>query len=357
MNPHAPTETRHSLAYKVREGETTPITNTFRSIVTASQLSNNERGGNVLEKLDASADAPWKRRYRAASILWARIAHHRPDRGVVCSNRDGVLQLYAWHVASGELVQVTDDPTGVRLGIISADGNYITYHQDEGGNEIGHYVRVPFAGGDPDDITPKLPPYASHDITQSRLGNISGVTIADKDGFGVYVFSDGEEPRRLYRSDRIASGPSLSYAGEIAVVASTERSGTLDFAAVAYNVPTGERIAELWDGDGASITPGEFSPVEGDCRLYATASKSGYDRPLLWNPRTGDRRELLVDDIEGGVTPCDWSPDGRRILLSQLYQAKTQLYAYELDTDCVTRLDHPGGCHWRLVRPILHGRG
>jgi len=311
----------------------------------------------MLKELNIGDDAPWKVRFRADSILWARIAHRCPDRGVVCSNKDGVLQLYAWDVRSGKLVQATDEPTGIFHGIISADGDNIIYHKDEGGNEIGHYVRIPFAGGDAVDVTPNLPPYASHYITQSRSGNLTGVMIADKAGFSAYVFSNGEEPKRFFRSDRMAAGPALSFTGEIAVVASTERSGTLDYAALAYDVRSGERVAELWDGDGTSITPGEFSPVERDFRLYATSSRSGHNRPLVWNPSTGERRDLIVDDIDGEVDPLDWSPDGRRILLSQLFQAKTQLHVYDLDTNCVTRLDHPAGAIGGWFGPFFTAQG
>lgn len=295
------------------------------------------------KEIDTRDNAPWKRRFRATSLRWAHIAHQRSDRGVVCSNQGGIFQLYAWHIPSGKLVQVTDVPTGLISGMISADGEHIYYHLDEGGNEIGHYVRVPFAGGTSEDVTPNLPPYASHQLAESRSGNLKGVTIADKDGFGVFVFLDGQEPRLLYRSDRIARGPSLSFAAETAVIASTERSGSLDNEALAYDVQTGERIAHLWDGEGASITPGAFSPVPGDSRLTAATSKSGYNRPLIWNPRTGERRDLILDGVEGEVNPWDWSPDGRLILLGQLHQAKTQLYIYDLDTDRVTRLDHPEG--------------
>ncbi len=297
----------------------------------------------MLVELDLRDDAPWKQRYRAASITWAQIADNNPHRGVVCTNRDGVFQLYAWDVPTGELTQVTDQPAGVVFGMISADGEHIYYHKDEGGNEIGHYVRVPFAGGDEEDITPDMPLYSSFFITQSRSGNVTGLTIADKDGYQVYAIADGEGPRLLFSTDRISAGPYLSFDGEIAVVETTERSGTLDFSALAFDVATGERIAELWDGEGTSITSGRFSPVEGDFRLFGTTSKSGYNRPLVWNPLTGERRDLAVDHIEGEVTPWDWSPDGKRILLNQLHEAKYQLYVYDLYDDSVTRLEHPVG--------------
>ena len=47
---------------------------------------------------DISPNAPWKQRFRAAKIHWARIATLNPQRGLVCSDRDGIVQLYAWDV-------------------------------------------------------------------------------------------------------------------------------------------------------------------------------------------------------------------------------------------------------------------
>jgi dipeptidyl aminopeptidase/acylaminoacyl peptidase len=302
-----------------------------------------EHGRKIVKKLDLSDSAPWKNRYRATSIAWAQVADSDPQRGVVCTNRDGIFQLYTWDVPTGDLAQVTDQPAGVISGRISADGEYIIYHRDEGGNEIGHYVRVPFGGGDAEDITPDLPLYSSFFITQSRVGNVTGLTSAERDGYKVYVLADGEDPRMLYRAERISAGPYLSAGGEIAVVETTERSGTLDYSAVAFDVVSGQKIAELWDGEGVSISPGKFSPVVGDFRLFATSSKTGYNRPLVWNPRTGERRDLVVDHIPGELTPWDWSPDGKRLLLNQLHQAGYQLYVYHLGDDSVTRLDHPAG--------------
>ena len=72
-----------------------------------------------------------------------------------------------WNVETDELTQLTDDPAGVPHGSISADGEHVYYLRDRGGDEIGHYVRLPFSGGAPEDITPDLPDYASHSFSES----------------------------------------------------------------------------------------------------------------------------------------------------------------------------------------------
>src|SRR4051794_30745553 len=106
---------------------------------------------NPMKPLNLDPNAPWKQRYRAPSVLWSRLASQNPERGAVLTNVSGVYQVYAWDVPSGTLRQITHQPTGLQLGLISSDGNYIYYLKDERGNEIGHFVRSPFEGGEPED--------------------------------------------------------------------------------------------------------------------------------------------------------------------------------------------------------------
>ena len=120
----------------------------------------------------------WKQRYRAP-ITYAFLAQTNPARGLALSNRSGVMQLYAWDVATGEMRQITDTPEGKASGTISPDGRFIYYLQDEHGNEIGHFVRVPFEGGTPEDTTPEIPPYSSFCIGTLRGGNLLVMMIAN----------------------------------------------------------------------------------------------------------------------------------------------------------------------------------
>ena len=113
----------------------------------------------MLKTLKIKENSNWKQRFRAHSIRWAQIAPKNPGRGLVCSDQDGIWQLYAWNPRTGELSQRTDLPAGVVDGLLSADGETIYYLQDEGGSEIGHFVRMPYEGGLPEDITPDMAPY------------------------------------------------------------------------------------------------------------------------------------------------------------------------------------------------------
>ena len=295
-----------------------------------------------MKSLDLSPEAIWRRRFRAADIIWAVLAQRNPERGLVCTNKDGIYQLYAWDVGTGELKQVTNQPAGVVSGVISSDGNFIYFLKDEAGNEIGHFVRVPFMGGEPEDISPDMPPYSTFAISQNRKGNVTGFRAAGQDGFKFYVKEEGSAPTLIHQSGRISFGPDFSYDGKIAVIGSSDRTQSLDFSLLALDIQTGQQINELWE-EGASVDNPLFSPIEGDARLICTSSRSGFDRPLIWNALTGERVPLQLDDVPGSVHPQDWSEDGKQLLLCQVYQAQYQLYRYEVLTHTVVKLAHPVG--------------
>ncbi len=293
--------------------------------------------------LDTNQDATWKKRYRAASIAWSKLASNNPAHGLVCTNKDGIYQLYGWDVASGALTQLTSQPAGVVGGMISADGEYVYYHRDQQGNELGHYVRVPFDGGEPVDMTPDMSPYASFFIEQSHDGHVTGFVTAGAHGFEFFVIRDGDSPWRIAQFNQLSVGPTLSYGGEIAVVSTAEYSGTLDTCLVAIDTVNGQEIARLSDGNEVKHSFGSFSPLARDFRMLATTNRSGYDRPLIWNPKTGERHDLAIDEIPGEVTGWAWSLDASHILLGQIYQATYQVFSYDVEAQKATRLDHPSG--------------
>src|SRR5919112_353450 len=232
-------------------------------------------------------ETPWKQRFRAERILWSALAKERPDRGLVAANRSGRYQLYAWQVSTGELRQLTDRPEGVLSGFIDSLGRHVYYLDDRDGNEIGHLVRVPFGGGKPEDTSPNLPPYSTWAGVISAIGNRLAFTRADSEGFtltAVDLGAGGEmsEPRDLFRSERVTSPPVLSPEGDLAVVASTERSAMQHYTLLAFDTLTGERVAELWDGEGTSVHPGPFArrATSGKARLAGTSNRTGFERPL-----------------------------------------------------------------------------
>jgi dienelactone hydrolase len=304
---------------------------------------------------EMSDEESWKLRFRTANILGTQVACQVRTRGLVTHNKSGTYQHYAWDIPTGNMRQLTSRPEGAGFqAYISPDGRYVYYLDDKQGNEIGHYVRVAFEGGDPQDITPNLPPYSSLAgspcFSISRDGNLIGFTADSKTGFHLYcidVSSEGilGEPRPLRSSKKLAGGPFLSRDGKIAFWASSERSEKPQFSFLALDTKTGREISELWDGPGSGLDYelSVVSPVHGDPRILTATNRTGIERLLVWNPITKERQDLEAGMLAGSMRAFDWSPSGRRILFRTYNNAAQQLYEYGLADGEIRKLNHPPG--------------
>lgn len=302
----------------------------------------------MITELQLGNNAPWKQRFRAPIVAWTKIAPSNRERGLAANNSSGKFQLYAWDVPSGTLRQLTDRPSGILFGELSGDGRYIYYLDDKQGNEIGHFVRIPFENGEARDLTPDLVPYSSFAAASSGSGSHFGFMTADAEGFHIYSLDtprhgDIGTRRQLFHSRKLAIGPAYSYAGELAVIATTDRATVQHYNLLVFDTTTGEQIADMWDGEGTSLEPLGFSPRPGDFRLAGTTNRTGLKRPFIWNPRTGERIDLDFTTLPGEIFPLDWSSDGKRLLLCQFNQAVQQLYLYDLSSHALRKLNHPSG--------------
>jgi dipeptidyl aminopeptidase/acylaminoacyl peptidase len=305
----------------------------------------------VPKKPQTETNAVWKERYRASGLLWAELARRAPARGIAIGAGSGTGQIYAWDVLSGAQRQITHRPESTFSGSLAPDGSHVYYLRDEGGSEIGHYVRVPWEGGAEQDLTPDMAPYSAlYRSAVSDTGTMFAFTPTEANGFPLYCLNlhpDGSigAPRELYRSPKLIDDACLSHNTEIAVVATTEHSKARQYSLLAVATADGRRIGTLSDLPEGSVRAVMFAPLPGDLRLLCMADRSGHNRPLLWDLASGARTELPIAELAGDVEPLEWSSDGRRILLKQIHRATQQLYTYDLETAALTPLEHRGGTY------------
>ena len=297
----------------------------------------------------------WKQRVRAPAAGSAQIAALAPKRGLVARSHNGLPQLHAWDVPTGEFRPLTDKPGGVSFGLLSPDGRYAYYMDDAKGSEIGQYVRVAYEGGPPEAVTPHLPPYSASTIpfpqpslSFSASGNAFCFRFNDASGYNLCYLTVGAggalgAPTLLYTTPKLFRTPLLSADGKIAVVAASERTGRQQYHLFAFDAASGELLDTLEDGPENSLEPVAFSPVAGDTRIAASSDQTGFRRPLLWNALTGEVTDLALPDVDGDVVPVCWSPDGLRLLLCQTYGAAQRLYVFDLEAMTAARLNHPDG--------------
>lgn len=313
-------------------------------------------------------DVPdWRARFRVPEVGDVEVAAGDPARGLVLTSLAGrTYQLYAWDVPGAgadagadpgpgggleRLRPVTTEPDGVVEGWLDPAGRFVYYLRDEAGTEHGHLVRVPYGGGPVRDLTPELTPYTLRGMGFSHSGNRLCLNPVNADGFALYAIdlaADGEPgpPRLLYRDRWETWGALVSAGGELAACWSVARAGGVrHYTLLAVDAMTGAVVGELTDGSDASVVGVTFARRAGDLRLLASTTRSGFTRPVIWDPRAGHRRDLELPDLDGDVEPLDWSADGRRVLLCQP-AGRQRLHVYDLDADRLLGLDHPAGTYF-----------
>ncbi len=261
---------------------------------------------------------------------------------LLSSNETGAFQLFSLDLGSGRKTRLTSLPAGKASGTISPDGKWVYFLHDDGGSEVGRYVRVPFEGGREEEIDPGSPPASGLGISCERRGRFLVEGLSDAGGFRFRRVASGNAPVTLYRSDHEAYGPALSADGRYLAIVETERKNDRHYATLLLDARTGAREAEIWDGEGISATHGPWSPKAGDERIVVQSDRSGYFRPAIFDLAKKTRTELPID-LPGDVTGEDWTPGGAGVLLRQHLAGRDSLFVFDLESQRLSPVPLPPG--------------
>ncbi|MFG2211287.1 S9 family peptidase [Streptomyces sp. NPDC048638] len=279
-----------------------------------------------------SADLPdWEKRFRAPRIGLPDWAEDAPDRSLFVSNATGTFELYAWDRGTGAQRQATDRPNGTTDGTLSPDGAWIWWFSDTDGDEFGVWMRQPFAGGPDEPATPGLDSSYPAGLSIGRDGTAVVGRSTDDDGSTVHVVRPGEPPVEIYRHRESAGVGDLSHDGALIAIEHTEHGDAMH-SAIRVVRADGSTVAELDDTNGGTEELGlsvmGFAPVDGDARLLVGHQRRGRWEPMIWDPLTGVETPLDID-LPGDVG-ADWYPDGSALLVEHEYQARSELWRYDL---------------------------
>ena len=291
-------------------------------------------GAAVLFSLPSLARGDgWEARYRLARRGLIAFAERAPDRLLLTSNESGAFQLETRDISRGKRYPLTHGSAGRTAGAISPDGKFVYYVEDSGGSEVGAWVRVPFEGGPPEPVAPGIAG-SSTGIAFDSGDRFIVIGTSGADGFrfdridraaGKAGDVSGGKPATLYQSKNEAYGPALSADGKYLSLVETERRNDRHYATLILDAATGQRVAELWDGEGNSVTAGRWSPVPGDERLLVNSDSSGFLRPAIYDLGTRSRVSLGAQ-LPGEMTAEDWSADARTVLLKRHAVGRDRLY-------------------------------
>lgn len=301
--------------------------------------------------MDARSAPPWERRFRAPIVTLPAWAPASPDRLVFASNESGSWQLYAWDGSSGMRRKVTDDPVGISGGSMTPDGTGIVWFLDEKGDEYGHYVVSPFEGGAHRPLVEGVPDGWPNGL--AMRGDIIAVAQGERNGFAVYTAIDGAPAKEIFRHPEIVDlGGSalggfnrggLSADGSLLCFEHAEHGDPLHPALRVVDARSGERVADLWDGQGKGLSAWVWSPVRGDQRLAVIHELEDRERPAIWDPSTGDRTNLRIDHSGVVEDIWDWWPDGSAILVSLTLDGRDRLLRVDAGAGAPLEVEHPRG--------------
>ncbi|WP_033441953.1 prolyl oligopeptidase family serine peptidase [Saccharothrix sp. NRRL B-16314] len=288
---------------------------------------------------DAEADARWKARFTAPRVSLPGWADDAPDRSLYLSNSSGVWEIYAWDRATGTHRKVTDRPNGTSHGALSPDGRAIWWFADTDGDEFGTWVSEPFAPGG--DAKPAVDGVQAGYPAGLEIGHeVVAVGASTDDGTTVYVSRAGGPAEVIYAHENDGGVSALSKDETLVALAHSEH-GDNRHAALRVVTPSGEKVAEKWDGPGKGLDAIAFSPVRGDNRLLVGHERRGKDELLIWDVAADTETEVVVD-LPGEIS-ADWYPDARSLLIVHTFQARNTLHRYDLATGALSTLDTPHG--------------
>ncbi|WP_399217310.1 prolyl oligopeptidase family serine peptidase [Streptomyces sp. SAJ15] len=293
----------------------------------------------------------WEKRFRAPRVGLPDWAEDAPDRSLFVSNATGTYELYAWDRTTGVQRQATDRPNGTTGGVLSPDGEWIWWFSDTDGDEFGIWRRQPFSGwdsrrpeGEEDEPATPLAPSYPAGLALGRDGTAVVGRSTDEDGSTLHVVEPDGASREIYRHRESAGVGDLSYDGELIAIEHTEHGDAMH-SAIRVVRRDGTTVAELDDTKGGAVELGlsvmGFAPVAGDTRLLVGHQRRGRWEPVIWDPLTGEETALAIE-LPGDVG-VDWYPDGSALLVEHGYQARSELWRYDLGSGELTAVETPAG--------------
>ncbi|WP_419248843.1 prolyl oligopeptidase family serine peptidase [Streptomyces melanogenes] len=286
----------------------------------------------------------WEKRFRAPRVGLPDWAEDAPDRSLFVSNATGTYELYAWDRATGAQRQATDRPNGTTDGVLTPDGEWIWWFSDTDGDEFGVWMRQPFGGGDDEPAVPGLEPSYPAGLALGRDGTAVVGRSTDEDGTTVHVVRPGTAPVEIYRHRESAGVGDLSYDGTLIALEHTEHGDAMHSALRVVRLD-GSTAAELDDTKGGAEELGlevlGFAPLPGDTRLLIAHQRRGRWEPMVWDVASGEETELALE-LPGDVV-AEWYPDGSALLVVHSFEARSELFRYDLAAAELVEVETPAG--------------
>lgn len=275
----------------------------------------------------------WESRFEAPQLLTVRPGAADPSTAlVVVEESDGAYgQILD---GAGERSPRLPVPVGYE-SLLSNDGRWVVQLADEGGSEVGHLSAFPADGGEVVDLTPERDPYVVRGVGFSADGSILAASVVDERGYHLLAI-----PARPWGAARVLAStpneswwPRLSADGRLVSADTTDHiPGIRRPAVTVYDIAAAEPVAVLNDLPAGPVRAVRFSPANGDSRLLVATERTGFARPAIWDPLTGDRVDYPLEHLRGEVIPLDWDARRGRVLVLQVEDGIHRLWLLDAAT-------------------------
>ncbi|MFI6502436.1 prolyl oligopeptidase family serine peptidase [Nonomuraea typhae] len=285
------------------------------------------------------AEERWQARFRAPRMTLPAWARQAPNRSIYRSNVTGTWEVFAWDRTAGVTRQVTDQPKGTAHAAIDPTGQWIYWFADPEGNELGGWMRQPFTGGPDVPVDPDIPQAQTGGIVLSATG-AAAISLAGDGVFRIYLVRHGEPTKLIHEHTEAGWVADISLDGTLIAINHGEYG---DFRRPALRVirQNGDTVGELYDGPDKGVIGLRFAPIMGDRRLLTLHERRRRHEPLLWDPVSGEQREIWLKD-PGDLT-AEWYADGRALLITREDRARSHLHRYDLAGGGLTPIEIPHG--------------
>jgi dipeptidyl aminopeptidase/acylaminoacyl peptidase len=144
-------------------------------------------------------------------------------------------------------------------------------------------------------------------------------------------------PHLLYESSKSIQGSIMSPDGKFTCV-SLSSDGVKNFSEVFIFNNATRKIIYSFSSIKGSFTPHAFSEHLHEIKILGLSNSSGFYRPVFFNPKNKTVREVKNHILKGDIFVLGWIENEKKLLLSDVYQAKQKLFIYDLNKKSAKRI-------------------
>ncbi|GAA1911635.1 alpha/beta hydrolase family protein [Nocardioides hwasunensis] len=230
--------------------------------------------------------------------------------------------------------------------LLSPDGSWVVGLDDDGGSEVGGLVARSVDGTEVRPLTDRAP-FVLRGLEYAAAGAHLLATIVDEDGHHLLhvPVADPSAASVLFSSPEESWFGHLSADGTLACADTTDHVPGVRRPAVSVVDVTTRRVVAVADDlpDGGPVRAVRFSATPGDPRILLATERSGFARPALWDPMSGERRDYELPELEADAIVLDWHAETGTILVVDALPGRHRLLAVDEHSGAVRVLRDEGG--------------